>query len=47
MKRISIATLLLAATLSSCSLDILPENAQTYNNSFDKEAGVNAATATI
>ena len=47
MKRISIATLLLAATLSSCSLDILPENAQTYNNSFDKEAGVNSATATI
>lgn len=47
MKRISIATLLLAATLSSCSLDITPENAQTYSTSFNDEAGVNAATASI
>ena len=47
MKRISIATLLLAATLSSCSLDILPENAQTYDTSFNNEDGVNSATASV
>ena len=47
MKKISIATLLLACTLTSCNLDIMPENAQTYGSSFDNEAGVNAATTSI
>ena len=47
MKKISIATLLLACTLTSCSLDILPENAQTYDTSFNNEAGVNSATASV
>ena len=47
MKKISIATLLLACTLTSCSLDILPENAQTYDTAFNNEAGVNSATASV
>lgn len=47
MKKISIASLFLACTLTACNLDLLPENAQTYSNSFENEDGLNSVTATI
>ena len=47
MKRYILPALALSLLASSCNLDLTPENAITYSNSFDTEAELNTTTASI
>ena len=46
MKKIIILSIC-GCLLSSCSLDLQPENGLTYSNSFNKEKELNATTTSI
>ena len=46
MKKVILA-MFMAATLTSCNLDLLPENAQTYKNVFENEAGLSSVVTSM
>ena len=47
MRKIILGSVLVCSLLSSCNLDIEPENSMTYRNSFNTEKELNATTTSI